>query len=329
MPLCSIVIPWYRGISDLRRAVDSVLAQDCQDFEIIVVANGVSDADYAEVETLYADPRYRVARLPVAGASSARNLGIKLATGKLIFLLDADDRFHKGKLSRFLALAETDPFDVAFSRGQRLRPNGVSWVWPVAHWDGRKPIAEFFFCDGCTISTSAIVIAADVKDRIPFGEDSRPYEDPDIILRADDLGLRVIMLEDSLYDYFDDRTEHRLSNKLNWTERLAWIDATPPNVSAKAKAAFRVRCVAQHLFPRKPFLCARLFWDALLKRAVPLRDLALFVIRGLIPAPLRHGLVNRYFAARAARNGQAERIAKLASKLSPAASTHGKPLADP
>jgi glycosyltransferase involved in cell wall biosynthesis len=300
MTLCSVVIPWHRGLADLSRAVGSVLSQDHAEFEIIVMANGVSDGDFAAAAALSGDGRYRVVRLPVAGASSARNEGARLAAGDLVFFLDADDRFHPQRLARFVALAGTDPFDIAFSRGLRLRPGGVSWPWPVEAWDGRSPLAEFFYCGGGLISTSAIVIAGAVKDRLRFSEQFTTFEDPDLIIRAEAMGLRIRMLPEPLYDYFDDRGDNRLSKTPDWDERLAFIDAAGPNVSRKARAAFRVRCVAQHLFPRRPLLCARLFADALVTRAVPPRDLVLFAVRGLIPPRLRHALLDRYFARRAA-----------------------------
>jgi glycosyltransferase involved in cell wall biosynthesis len=322
MTLCSVVIPWHRGIADLRRAVDSVLAQSHTRFEIIAVANGVSDADFAEAAALSSDPRYRAVRLEKADVSPARNHGAALASGELIFFLDADDRFHPGKLARFVELARAAPFDVAFSRGLRRRPGGVSWPWPVGHWDGRTPVAEFFFCEGGTISTSALVIAQRSREPLRFREPSRPYEDPELVIRAEHLGLRVVMLPEPLYDYFDERIDNRLSSKDNWADRLVWIDEMPDNVSDKARAAFRVRCVAQHLFPAKTLMCAGFFWDAFLKRAVPMRDLALFVIRGLIPRRLRHALVNRYFTSRAAHEA---RTPQAAGDVSQAVSLRGKP----
>ncbi|MFA5951913.1 MAG: glycosyltransferase family 2 protein [Hyphomicrobium sp.] len=307
MPFCSIIIPWHRDLNDLRRAVDSVLAQDWAEFEIIVVANGVADQEFSEVSALYEDRRYRAVRLEIANASIARNHGSKIATGDLLFFLDADDRFHAGKLLRFVELYRTEGFDVAFSRGHRVRKHGVRWPWPIGHWDGKRPVAEFFFCDGCTISTTAIVLAASSKEVLRFSECHRPYEDPDLIIRAEHMGLRVIMLPEPLYDYFDDRTDNRLSNALNWSERLAWIDQTPGNVSKKARAAFRARCVGQHLFPGKFFTCLGYFADALVRGAVPPRDIALFMARGFIPIKMRHALLNQYFTARAARVERRER----------------------
>ena len=306
MALCSIVIPWYRDLAELRRAVDSVFAQDEQDFEVIVVANGVSDSAYQEMVGLYADPRFRTARLGAPGGAAARNHGAALARGRLIFFLDADDRFHPTKLSRFVAFYRDSGFEVAFSRGCRVRGGGVSWIFPVGYWDGSRPVAEYFFCDGCTISSSAIVISARAKGRATFTVPSKQYEDPDFIIRAEYSGLDVKMLPEALYDWFDERSDNRVSRRVRWDERLAWIAELPDNVTPRARAAFRARCIAQHVFPRKPIRCLAFFIDAFMARAVPARDVALFLVRGLIPKKLRERLLNYYFLRRSRCEGEKE-----------------------
>lgn len=297
--LCSVVIPWHRNFDDLKRAVDSVLEQDWANLEVIVVANGVTDATYKTLTELYTDPRFKTERLATAGASPARDLGTLSARGELIFLLDGDDRFDKTKLSRFVDYYKRERFDVAFSRGLRIRGDGVTWPWPVGQWDGKRPVSEYFFCDGCTISTSAIVLSARVREKLRFSESGEPYEDPDFIIRAEYLGLKVAMLPDVLYDYYDDRTDNRLSLTSNWQNRAAWIDRQPANVTEKARAAFRARCIAQHAFPQLFLSCLGWFYEALRLRAIPPRDVALFMLRGLIPSDLRRSLVNLYFKRRA------------------------------
>jgi glycosyltransferase involved in cell wall biosynthesis len=301
MPLCSVVIPWHRNLDDLRRAVGSVLAQDEGDFEIIVVANGVDDATFEAARAISNDPRYHLLRNTRAGAQTARNRGMAHARGKLIFLLDGDDGFHPDKLSRFLELQAREGFDVAFSRGTRVRGDGVTWPWPIGHWDGRQPLAEFFFCDGNLISTSAIVVTAEARGRIRFCVGVDTFHDPDFMIRAEHLGLSIKMLPEALYDWHDDRTGERISQSRNWRKRLVWIDKLPSNVSERARAAFRARCVAQHVFPGHFFSCLRFFAAAATSGAIPPKDVALFMVRGFIPEQVRRRLVNRFFLGRASK----------------------------
>lgn len=294
-PACTIVIPWHRNIDDLRQAVDSVFGQTVQDFEVVVVANGVGNREWREAAELKSDPRYRPVRLGIAGASPARNHGLKLARGKLVFFLDADDVFFKNKLERVLAAHRRSGFDVAFSRGVRERGNGVSWAFPVPFWDGEKELSEFFFCDGGLISASALVVSAAVRDRLQFDEDCHFCEDPDLVIRAASMGLKVEMLPEALYRWSDARTENRLSQRPDFAGRLAWIDRREGVFSEKARAGFRARCVAQHVFPRDPARNLGFFIHALRLGAATPREVALFMLRGLLPTGARRRLINLYF----------------------------------
>lgn len=90
-PLASVVIPTYNYGSFLARAVDSALAQDLAELEVIVADDGSTDGT-AEVMNRYVrDPRVRYLRLDHGGVSKARNAGIVAARGRYVALLDADD----------------------------------------------------------------------------------------------------------------------------------------------------------------------------------------------------------------------------------------------
>ena len=298
-PACTVVIPWHRNLDDLARAVASVREQTLSDFEIVVVANGVDDAAWAAVRGLVEDPRYRTIRLAEAGAGPARNAGLDAARGRLVFFLDGDDRFHPEKLARFVAFHSEAGFDVAFSRGRRVRGNGVAWPFPIEVWDGSEPLSEFFFCRGNTCSSSAIVMDRARAREVRF-ETPPPYEDPGLLLDACAQGLRVAMLPDILYDWFDDRGAHRLSRVVDVETRLAWIEIGEIAATPKAKAAFRARCIGQHVFPRRPAECLGYFVQALRTGAVAPREVVLFMLRGLIPAGLRQSVLNAYFLKAAA-----------------------------
>lgn len=299
--LCSIVIPWHRGLADLRRAVDSVLSQTHQDFEIIVVANGPGFGRADEVRALIADPRLRVARNEPGDASAARNVGIGMARGELIFLLDADDIFYSDKLAHFVDLHRRTGFALAFSRGLRMRGNGVSWAFPAQQWDGLEPVSEFFFCKGCTISASAIVIDTRFRNWLHFARHCGSFEDPDLVMRAAASGFRVEMAPEILYQWSDDRIGDRLSQLDNFDERLAWIDRIGEAATPRARAAFKARYVAQHRLPANPRVNLALLGDAFRLGAVPATQLALFMLRALVPARMQRGLLNTYFLARQRR----------------------------
>ncbi len=113
-PRVSVVIPTYNYAHFICNAVDSVLAQTYQDYEIIVVDDGSRD-NTGDVLAPYGD-RIRCVRQENAGPSTARNKGIGLAQGELIAFLDADDCWLPDKLEKQVRFLDANPeFGMVFS----------------------------------------------------------------------------------------------------------------------------------------------------------------------------------------------------------------------
>ena len=107
-PSVSVIIPVYNRTRYLGAAIESVLAQSCRDFEIIVVDDG-SSSDIKAAIVAYAD-RVRYIRHPKnKGLSAARNTGIRNANGEYLAFLDDDDLFEPNKLAFQSALLRNNP----------------------------------------------------------------------------------------------------------------------------------------------------------------------------------------------------------------------------
>ncbi len=106
----SIIIPLFNKASTIRRALDSVLAQSFQEFEVIVVDDGSTD-DGAEIVHKYVtiDPRIRLLHQSNGGVSSARNSGIQASQNEYIVFLDADDEYLPDYLETIKHLIEAYP----------------------------------------------------------------------------------------------------------------------------------------------------------------------------------------------------------------------------
>lgn len=93
----SVVVCTYNRAGLVSAAIDSVLAQTWDDFELLVVDDG-SDDHTAEVLASYRDSRLHPLHRPNGGLSAARNTGIEQATGRFVAFLDDDDEASPGWL---------------------------------------------------------------------------------------------------------------------------------------------------------------------------------------------------------------------------------------
>lgn len=129
LPRVSVVIPTYNSALTIDATLESVLGQDYPNFEVIVVDDGSADAT-PSVLAAYAD-RVRVICQPNGGLATARNAGMRAASGELIAWLDADDLCTPDRLAVQVAYLLASP-DVALCASD------------FAAFDGHGIIAESY-----------------------------------------------------------------------------------------------------------------------------------------------------------------------------------------
>src|SRR5687767_4185985 len=104
----SVCIPSFNHAAFVVEAIQSVLAQSLQDFEIIVTDDASTDGT-ADIASRIADPRIRIHRHPENfGPSAAINRCIAAAKGKYVALLGSDDSFAPDKLEQQVAIMERE-----------------------------------------------------------------------------------------------------------------------------------------------------------------------------------------------------------------------------
>lgn len=99
--LVSVIVPVYNRADIVSRTIESILAQSYQNFEVIAVNDGSSDAslDVLNSYALSHPGKVVVLNQQNTGQARARNNGIKLSKGEFIAFLDSDDTWEKDKLS--------------------------------------------------------------------------------------------------------------------------------------------------------------------------------------------------------------------------------------
>jgi glycosyltransferase involved in cell wall biosynthesis len=106
-PSVSVIIPAYNARVHIGEAIDSVLAQGYENLEIIVVDDGSGDGTADFVTQHY--PAVQLIRKANGGAATARNAGLRAASGEYIAFLDADDLWLPGKLNAQLRYLTDHP----------------------------------------------------------------------------------------------------------------------------------------------------------------------------------------------------------------------------
>lgn len=102
-PFFSIIIPAFNAKATIGRTITSVITQSFDEFEVIVVDDGSTDNTFEVVEA-FEDPRIHCLRYDNGGPSRARNQGARVAKGRYLVFLDADDWLNVGYLSEFHSL---------------------------------------------------------------------------------------------------------------------------------------------------------------------------------------------------------------------------------
>ena len=177
----SVIIPTYNRRNTLPRAVESVLNQTYKPIEIIVVDDGSTDGTKEMFSEMY--PLVRYIYQVNSGVSSARNTGIKSASGDWIALLDSDDEWLPDKLDRQVKLLQ-DNAEIRFCHTNEI------WIRNNVRINQKKKHQKyggniFNKClDICRISPSSSLFHTSViKDVGLFDESLDVCEDYDMWLR--------------------------------------------------------------------------------------------------------------------------------------------------
>ena len=117
-PRISVLMPVYQAERYLEEAVESILAQSFDNFELLALDDGSTDASPDILEALARrDDRIRVRRTEHAGLVSQLNQGLAEARGEFIARMDADDVSHPARFERQLAYLDAHPDCVAVGTG--------------------------------------------------------------------------------------------------------------------------------------------------------------------------------------------------------------------
>jgi glycosyltransferase involved in cell wall biosynthesis len=187
-PLVSVVVPVYNGERFLGEALDSVLAQDYEPLELIVVDDGSTDRSGSVAQSR----PVRYLRRAHEGVSATRNAGIAAAGGELVALIDADDLWPPDALAiqvRHL-LGHPETWIVLGQMKIVVEPGTPRPPWYRPEWESS------------TVPSTRPLARRNVFERVGgFDPSYRMAEDLEWLVRAHEAGVEREILQDVVLIY--------------------------------------------------------------------------------------------------------------------------------
>ena len=185
-PAVSVIIPTYNRANLVAKAIKSVLSQTYQDFEIIVIDDGSTD-NTEEIIRSFKDKRVKYIKKykENKGSSVARNIGIKVARGKYIALLDSDDEWLPEKLDKQIKVlqSESPEVGVVYSNLCYIDENGKS-MNKLRNPKKEGYIYEDLFGKNCVGTPSTVLIRKECFHQVGLFDDLlNAMEDWDMWIR--------------------------------------------------------------------------------------------------------------------------------------------------
>lgn len=189
----SVVIPAYNHEQFIGAAIDSVLQQSMQNFELVIVDDGSTD-NTAVVIKSYKDDRIRYFHQENQDAFNTINRGISLAKGAFIAILNSDDIYTPDRLQRMLDVQQTTGAVCLISNVIPISDSGEEFTdpdfgWNVWHQKNRKfyktcgDLYTAFLKGNFMVTTSNLFMAAEAAKKVGKFCSLRYLHDYDFIFR--------------------------------------------------------------------------------------------------------------------------------------------------
>jgi glycosyltransferase involved in cell wall biosynthesis len=197
-PLVTVIITAFNYARMLGTAIDSALAQDYPNLEVLVLDNASTDATPQLIERYLTDPRFRYIRNPAnIGMVPNHNKGLREARGSYVVFLSADDLLMPHHVSRSFAFLRDHPeIDVPYAMAYFIDESGafagmrrISGEPLGAYCGGRDEFAHLF-AEGCYMVFPSMLIRRDLFERYGELDEAIKVADYEIMIRWAALGVQ-------------------------------------------------------------------------------------------------------------------------------------------
>jgi len=201
----SIIIPYYKGEDYIHETLKSVYDQTYQNFEVIIVNDGSERSALDLIEKNSDFKNLKIIHQENQGQSSARNNGVKSATGKYILFLDCDDLIDKKFLDKtHQILSKDNQTRICYTKGKFFEKTDKEWVL--------QPFNTFDFLIENCIPITALIYKEDFEKVGGFDTQLNYYEDWDFWISLVEIGAKVHKTDEFLFFYRIRNTTDSLTN---------------------------------------------------------------------------------------------------------------------
>lgn len=207
--LVSVIVPVYNVAPYLREALDSVVNQTYKDLEIIVVDDGSTDGS-ADICKEYADSDARIKLIQQSnkGLSGARNTGLDIATGDLVAFVDSDDSISPLFVESLINALISSESSIAICRCSVINSSGnlngvaASYVFPTlsSGFYERRDAIRLLVEEKISANVCGKLFRRELLSDVRFPE-GHVYEDAVLSFKLFDKAERVVVVDESLYNY--------------------------------------------------------------------------------------------------------------------------------
>lgn len=237
-PLISIITPTYNRSDYLPEAIDSVLCQTYNNFELIIVDDGSTDGTKSLVEAYLSDKRIKYFYQCNQGQSVARNKGIYESSGDFICFLDSDNAWFPNKLVRSLKEFRSFPdADIVYGNNILIDENSVEiGISTMKRYSGR--ITHHLLKDNFVSMNTTMTRKKCFDEMGLFNESDRIAEDYELWLRfSTKFEFRYISELLGYYRIMDDQISSNKQERFSGNERLLlnFLDQYPDSVTREQR----------------------------------------------------------------------------------------------
>lgn len=239
-PKISVIIPVYNAEKTIGAILGKLISQSYQNIEVIAVNDGSKDSSWDVLQQFAKKDRRIVAiNQQNSGASSARNVGIKNATGEFIMFIDSDDDINDKLISELTSHIKSGSDFIMCG----MSINGNEIIAPNVFIDDKKVITKYvlkslltknlLYGPCCKLFRRSIV----VKNKIQFPEDVKYGEDTIFVLNYLRHANSITSIQQSLYSYNLQASGLASSNAANAKFRHARTEALKKYLNDKSSVS--------------------------------------------------------------------------------------------